>query len=132
MVACAALVEHGCEKTHNDFMASTLEDLGEDKSKWGYASIQLDGGIEAAYAKIRAHFQAYLDVERSIERQPAPMVNLRVAIVSVLRVPSSEAATMESPSLRLSMRARAPLERVTTAEEGKQGSSASSPGFAGG
>ena len=42
------LIEHGCEMTHNDFMGSQLEEMGEDRGKWGYASIQLDGGIEAA------------------------------------------------------------------------------------
>lgn len=56
MVACACLVEHGCEKTHNDHLQHTLKAMGKDPSAFGYASIQMDGGIEGANTKIQAHF----------------------------------------------------------------------------
>ena len=46
MVACAVMLEHGCEKTHNEKMAGVLAEMGEDVSQWGFSSIQLDGGIE--------------------------------------------------------------------------------------
>ncbi|MGI9336241.1 MAG: UxaA family hydrolase, partial [Gammaproteobacteria bacterium] len=42
----ALLLEHGCEKTHNDAVRHYLLDHGEDLSRFGFASVQLDGGIE--------------------------------------------------------------------------------------
>ena len=36
MVPCAVLVEHGCEKTHNDHFATKLKGMGEDPAKMGY------------------------------------------------------------------------------------------------
>ena len=43
----ALLLEHGCEKTHNDYMRAALDEAGIDGSRYGFASVQLDGGIEA-------------------------------------------------------------------------------------
>ncbi|MBT3343116.1 MAG: altronate hydrolase [Gemmatimonadetes bacterium] len=42
----ALLIEHGCEKTHNDYMRACFEAAGVDGSQFGYASVQLDGGID--------------------------------------------------------------------------------------
>lgn len=42
----ALLIEHGCEKTHNDYMRGCFEAAGVDATRFGYASVQLDGGIE--------------------------------------------------------------------------------------
>ena len=39
MVPCAVLVEHGCEKTHNDHFATKLKEMGEDPTKLGYAPL---------------------------------------------------------------------------------------------
>eukprot|EP00041_Stephanoeca_diplocostata_P035069 m.1224730 g.1224730 ORF g.1224730 m.1224730 type:complete len:1106 (-) comp24627_c0_seq5:2169-5486(-) len=58
MIARAVLVEHGCEKTHNDRISEELRAIGKDPSVFGYASIQLDGGIEGAFAKVRDHMAA--------------------------------------------------------------------------
>ena len=88
MVACAVMLEHGCEKTHNDKMAGELTNMGEDKSKWGYVSIQLDGGIEKAYVKIKAHFEQFLKAP-SVPRVPAPLSSLRVGLVATLEVPDA-------------------------------------------
>jgi len=86
MVACAVMLEHGCEKTHNDKMAGELTIMGEDKSKWGYVSIQLDGGIEKAYVKIKAYFEEFLKAPL-VPRTQAPLGALRVGIVATLAVP---------------------------------------------
>ena len=42
-VALALCLEHGCEKTHNDFMTGALTEAHIDPARFGYASIQLDG-----------------------------------------------------------------------------------------
>ena len=52
MVGAALLLEHGCERTHNDLMRHTLKQYGVDPRRFGYASIQLDGGIEAVMARV--------------------------------------------------------------------------------
>jgi len=51
-VALALLLEHGCEKTHNDYFRSRLVEEGLDPGRFGWASIQRDGGIEAASTRV--------------------------------------------------------------------------------
>lgn len=54
----ALLLEHGCEKTHNDEFRSRLNALGVDDSRFGWASIQSDGGVDAVTAKVVDWFAA--------------------------------------------------------------------------
>ncbi|HEY8287052.1 MAG TPA: UxaA family hydrolase, partial [Chloroflexota bacterium] len=51
LVAMALLLEHGCEKTHNDYYRHTVADLGVDPLRFGWASVQADGGIESVTRK---------------------------------------------------------------------------------
>jgi len=55
-VAAALLLEHGCEKVPNDMMRHQLEKAGVPLDRFGWASVQLDGGIDKALAKIEAWF----------------------------------------------------------------------------
>jgi altronate dehydratase len=50
-VSKALLLEHGCEKTHNDAFRNVLRDLQMPESRYGFGSIQLDGGIDRVAAK---------------------------------------------------------------------------------
>ena len=54
-VAMALCLEHGCEKTHNDFFHNAMASAGVSSSAFGYASIQLDGGIEAVTERVLAY-----------------------------------------------------------------------------
>ena len=56
MVVTCLLIEHGCEITHNDFWRQQLRDRGLNLDRFGWASVQLDGGIERVLAKIEAWF----------------------------------------------------------------------------
>ncbi|HCL27502.1 MAG TPA: altronate hydrolase [Candidatus Latescibacteria bacterium] len=56
-VALALLLEHGCEKTHNDYMRARLLDAGVDAERFGFASVQLDGGIERVLDQIEGWFR---------------------------------------------------------------------------
>lgn len=56
-VSQALLLEHGCEKTHNDTMRNYLRSAGADLNRFGWASIQLDGGIEAVTQRVREWFK---------------------------------------------------------------------------
>lgn len=53
-VRMALLLEHGCEKTHNDYFRSRLVEEGIDPGRFGWASIQGDGGIAAVSARVHA------------------------------------------------------------------------------
>jgi len=55
-VRLALLLEHGCEKTHNDYFRSRLVEAGLDPARFGWASIQGDGGIAAVSARVRDWF----------------------------------------------------------------------------
>jgi altronate dehydratase len=56
-VAKGLLLEHGCEKTHNDAFRNVLRELNLPESRFGFRSIQLDGGIESVTAKSIEWFQ---------------------------------------------------------------------------
>jgi altronate dehydratase len=55
-VRLALLLEHGCEKTHNDYFRARLVAAGADPAGFGWAGIQRDGGIAAATERVRAWF----------------------------------------------------------------------------
>jgi altronate dehydratase len=55
-VAAALLLEHGCEKITNDVMRAELEGAGMAATRFGWASVQLDGGIAKALDKIERWF----------------------------------------------------------------------------
>jgi altronate dehydratase len=55
----ALLLEHGCEKTHNDYFRSRLVEAGKDPSRFGWASIQADGGLDAVGNKVKEWFGSF-------------------------------------------------------------------------
>ncbi len=58
LVRKGLLLEHGCEKTHNDAMRHFFREQGVDESQFGWASIQMDGGIEKVTDKVERWFAA--------------------------------------------------------------------------
>jgi altronate dehydratase len=58
LVGAGLLLEHGCEKTHNDYFRHELLRRGLDPGRFGWASVQLDGGIDAVARKVEAWFAA--------------------------------------------------------------------------
>lgn len=56
LVKYAVLLEHGCEKTHNDYIWNKLEEEGIDPRGFGWASVQLNGGLENAVEKVEEFF----------------------------------------------------------------------------
>lgn len=53
----AVLLEHGCEQTHNDAVRNYLAERGVSADRFGWASVQMDGGI----AKVRARVAELLE-----------------------------------------------------------------------
>jgi altronate dehydratase len=55
-VAAALLLEHGCEKVPNDVIRHHLAAAGVATAQFGWASVQLDGGIDKALANVERWF----------------------------------------------------------------------------
>ncbi len=62
LVASCLVLEHGCETTHNDFWRQRMRAAGVNPDQFGWASVQLDGGIEHVLSKIETWFND--DLER--------------------------------------------------------------------
>ncbi|MBV7332105.1 UxaA family hydrolase [Chloroflexi bacterium TSY] len=58
LVGACLFLEHGCEKAHNDYLHSLLDEAGLSAESFGWASVQLDGGIEKVTEKISTYFCA--------------------------------------------------------------------------
>jgi altronate dehydratase len=74
------LLEHGCEKTHNDYFRHRLEEAGLDPARFGWASVQLDGGIESVVARVEDWFADTLEDAEDLEHETAGPEALRLAL----------------------------------------------------
>jgi altronate dehydratase len=91
-VALALLLEHGCEKVPNDMMRRQLELAGVPLDRFGWASVQLDGGIEKALAKIEAWFAERLAVHSLAVAVPTDLRALNLGLMSAGPVTDGAAA----------------------------------------
>ncbi len=82
LVKFGLLLEHGCEKTHNDYMANQLERMGCDPQSFGWASVQLDGGIDAVTAKADAWFANALADTAAPVYEPCGLHALRLGLLT--------------------------------------------------
>jgi altronate dehydratase len=82
LVGRALLLEHGCEKTHNDFVKNELRAAGADLNRFGWASIQLDGGIEATTGRVLDWFAATLATEGPRQTTQAGLGALSIALAA--------------------------------------------------
>jgi altronate dehydratase len=82
LVKHCLLLEHGCEKTHNDFMRHQMEEMGIDPSRLGFASIQLDGGIDKVTQKVEAWFANQLSATQTTMKETVGLEALRIGILS--------------------------------------------------
>jgi altronate dehydratase len=93
VVARALVLEHGCEKTHNDAMRDFILAQGLDAQRFGWASIQLDGGLEKVAQKVAAYFRAGPDengpptgpISIAIIATEPPAENVIAALAQVAR-----------------------------------------------
>jgi altronate dehydratase len=99
-VAAALLLEHGCEKVPNDVMRRQLENAGIPLARFGWASVQLDGGISNALDKVEAWFASKLGDLPPAQEISAGFGALNVALMTA-------AAVTEPTALALARVARA-------------------------
>ena len=81
IVRFGLLLEHGCEITHNDYMSHELERMGSDPTRFGWASVQMDGGIEKVKKKVQTWFEAAQAANPTPARERASLEALRVGIL---------------------------------------------------
>ena len=80
LVCHGLLLEHGCEKTHNDYFSKCLIDHGIDTKAFGWASLQADGGVAAVRAKVDEWFAPRLS-SAPPPRCLAPLATLGVGLL---------------------------------------------------
>ena len=90
----ALLLEHGCEKTHNDYFRTHLEKLGVDPGQFGWASVQLDGGIEKSLEKVEAFFERTLGGQPTAPCEQVGLDYLALGLLSAGPLPDPAAATL--------------------------------------
>ena len=89
MVRFSLFLEHGCEKTHNEFLQKKLVAEGERLDRFGWASVQLDGGIQRVLERIDTWFGRAMAGAREPERAASGLENLRVGLMLADPVPGS-------------------------------------------
>ncbi|MFN8491146.1 MAG: UxaA family hydrolase [Caldilineaceae bacterium] len=82
LVKHCMLVEHGCEKIHNDYMRHAVQAMGLDPQKLGWASIQLDGGIENVQHKLETWFSAEVAHDEAPVTETVGLEALRLGLLS--------------------------------------------------
>ena len=88
-VALGLLLEHGCEKTHNDHVRHEIQKLGISPEGYGWASVQMDGGIDAVIEKVHNWFVDELSDKPSIPIVDAGLEHLCIAVTSIGEIPMS-------------------------------------------
>jgi altronate dehydratase len=88
------LLEHGCEVTHNDFMRHRLTEMGYDLDQFGWASVQLDGGIAAVLDKVEQWFAAQAVAAAEPPRQAAGLGALRLGLIATAPPPPAVARAL--------------------------------------
>ncbi len=81
-VAAALLLEHGCEKVPNDVMKRQFESANLPLDRFGWASVQLDGGIDKALGRVGTWFESALGTRPATTRVPAGLGALTVGVLS--------------------------------------------------
>ena len=95
----AILLEHGCEQTHNDAVRHYLAARGFPVERFGWASVQMDGGIAKVHARVADQLETMAKAhapgrkaERegeappggapSFDREPVGAEELRIALAA--------------------------------------------------
>lgn len=94
LVARGLFLEHGCEKTHNDYMRARLAQAGGDPAHYGWASVQLDGGMDAVLNKIEAWFRQTLLALPAPSERDAGVGGLTLGLLSAGPVPAGLAEAL--------------------------------------
>jgi len=105
-------LEHGCEKAHNDYLRALLRAVELDVADFGWASVQLDGGIQKVLTKVQQYFGSVAALSGAPSRRRRPttvafladekanghhIASLTLAIQAVLRCGGTVVVPQENP-----------------------------------
>jgi altronate dehydratase len=82
LVKHCLLMEHGCEKTHNDHYRHAAAEHGVALERLGWASIQLDGGIDKVMEKVEGWFRQEVAAAEPVVETVAGLDKLRLGVLS--------------------------------------------------
>ena len=94
MVGLGVLLEHGCEKTHNDYIKNDLAQLGINGGKYGWASVQLDGGIDAVAEKIERWFDQSVAELQDLTYSEGFLRDLHIGLTSIGEITGHTASSL--------------------------------------
>ena len=94
MVALGLPLEHGCEKTHNDYMRHALTEQGIPLERYGWASVQLDGGIDAVLQKVEDWFRRSVSLMHRPNYADVGLEHLRIGLMSSGKVTETVAQSL--------------------------------------
>ena len=91
LVKVGLLMEHGCEITHNDYFRERLSSAGIEEDRFGWSSVQMDGGIDRVMEATRGWFTTKLESVRDPQFEEVGLESLSLGILSA-GIPSPEVA----------------------------------------
>jgi altronate dehydratase len=94
LVRFGLLLEHGCEKTHNDYFRSRLIEADLDPDRYGWASVQLDGGIEKVTRRAEDWFAEMLEDADELEYETVGLEHLRLGLDAYGPLPDGVARSL--------------------------------------
>jgi altronate dehydratase len=100
-VAAALLLEHGCEKVPNDVMRHQLDLAGVPLNQFGWASVQLDGGMDKALAKIERWFEDKISALPPVIATTADLGALAVGFMTAAPVNAATATALAAIAGRI-------------------------------
>lgn len=100
-VAAALLLEHGCEKVPNDVMRRQLEIAGVPLAEFGWASVQLDGGMDKALGRIEDWFAQKIATLAPVARVTTTLGALTVGLLTTGAVRDATARALARLTRRL-------------------------------
>ena len=86
-VRYSVLLEHGCEKTHNDAFQNEISKAGRSTEQFDYLSLQLDGGVEKCFVSSADNFARAFKRMPLQERTEVGLDKLSIAVISRDPVP---------------------------------------------
>ena len=107
----AILLEHGCEQTHNDAVRHYLAERGFSADQFGWASVQMDGGIAKVRAKVAGQLEAMAAARASEEARERDRAGAEAPGAGGAggTAPSFVRETVGAEDLRIAVAANGPL-----------------------
>ena len=81
-VKVGLLMEHGCEKTHNDYFREQLSSAGIEEDRFGWSSVQMDGGIDKVMEATQGWFASKLESMSAPQFEDVGLESLGLGILS--------------------------------------------------